>query len=74
MDWNAVLAEWKLFRNEVRAQWGELTNSQLDAIGGMRILLAEQIRVSYGVTSDEAERQIVSFEARNEYLRAVSSR
>lgn len=74
MDWTAVLVEWKPFSNEVRAQWGRLTNSQLDAIAGRRTRLAEQIRVSYGVTPDEAERQICSFEARNQYLRGVSSR
>jgi hypothetical protein len=74
MDWTAVLAEWKPFSNEVRAHWSKLTSSQLDAIAGVRIRLAEQIRVSYGVTPDEAERQIRSFEARNQYLRAVSSR
>jgi uncharacterized protein YjbJ (UPF0337 family) len=74
MDWTAVLAEWKAFRHEVRAQWGQLTYPQLDVIAGMRTRLAEEIRVSYGVTPDEAERQICSFEARNRYLRAVSAR
>jgi uncharacterized protein YjbJ (UPF0337 family) len=74
MDWNSVVAEWKPFRNEVRAQWGKLTNAQLDVIAGLRTRLAEQIRVSYGVTPDEAERQIRSFEARNQFLRPVSSR
>jgi uncharacterized protein YjbJ (UPF0337 family) len=74
MDWNSVLEEWKPFRNEVRGQWGKLTNTQLDAIAGLRTRLAEQIRVSYDVTPDEAERQIRSFEARNQFLRPVSSR
>jgi hypothetical protein len=74
MDWIAAVTEWKAFRNEVRAHWRQLTDLQLEAIAGLRIRLAEQIRASYGVTSDEAERQIRSFEARNQYLRAVSSR
>jgi uncharacterized protein YjbJ (UPF0337 family) len=74
MDWTAALAEWKPFRNEVRARWEKLTDSQLDTIGGLRTRLAEQIRASYGVTPDEAERQICGFEARNDYLRPVSSR
>ena len=74
MDWSSVVTEWKPFRNEVRAQWGKLTDAQLDAIAGLRTRLAEQIRASYSVTPDEAERQIRSFEARNQYLRPVSSR
>jgi len=74
MDWNAALAEWKPFKLEVGARWGRLTVPQLDAIAGVRIRLAEQIRASYGVTPEEAERQICRFEASNQYLRAVSSR
>lgn len=74
MDWTAAAAEWKHFRSEVRTHWDKLTDSQLDAIAGMRTRLYEQIRASYGLTRDQAERQICDFEARNEYLRAVSSR
>lgn len=74
MDWYSAAVEWKPFRNEVRARWTQLTDVQLDAIAGVRARLAEQIRASYGVTPDEAERQVCSFEARNQYLRPVSSR
>jgi uncharacterized protein YjbJ (UPF0337 family) len=74
MERIATVAEWKAFRNEVRAHWQQLTDSQLDAIAGMRQRLAEQIRATYGVTPDEAERQIGHFEAQHRSLRAVSSR
>jgi hypothetical protein len=74
MERIATDAEWSVFRNEVRARWQQLTDSQLDAIAGMRRRLAEHIRATYGVTSDEAERQIGHFEARNRCLRAASSR
>jgi hypothetical protein len=74
MDWTAAAIEWKGFRNEVRAHWTKLTHSQLNVIEGVRSRLAEQLSASYGITPADAERQICSFEARNEYLRAVSSR
>jgi hypothetical protein len=74
MDWKSVADEWKPFRNEVRSQWALLTEAQLEAIAGQRSRLAAQIRISYGVTFDEAERQILSFEARSQFLRAVSAR
>jgi hypothetical protein len=74
MDWTAAATEWNAFRNEVQAHWTQLTHSQLNVIAGQRSRLAEQICVSYGITFAEAERQISSFEERNEYLRAVSSR
>jgi hypothetical protein len=39
----------------------------------MRLRLAEQIRATYGLTPDEAEREIGQFEARNRSLRAAIS-
>jgi hypothetical protein len=74
MERIATVTEWKALRSEVRATWQQLTDSQLDAIAGIRRRLAEQIRATYGVTPDEAERQIGHFEARHRSLRAVSSR
>jgi len=74
MDWTAAAVEWKGFRNEVHVQWEKLTATQLSAIAGLRTRLAAQISASYGVTPEEAERQICRFEASNQYLRAVSSR
>ena len=74
MDWKSVAEEWTAFRNEVRSQWMLLTEVQLEAIAGQRLQLAEQIRISYGLAADEAERQILNFEARNHFLRAASQR
>lgn len=74
MDWKSVAEEWMAFRHQVRLQWRLLTEVQLEAIAGRRAQLAEQIRISYGFTADEAERQILNFEARNHFLRAVSQR
>jgi hypothetical protein len=74
MDWIAAAREWRYFRNEVRGHWRRLTNEQLQLIAGRRAALEEQLRESYGLTSAEAERQIIDFEARNEFLRATSSR
>ena len=74
MDWNFVEASWQRFRDEVHANWGRLTSVHLDFIAGKRAHLASSIREAYGVTGDEAERQIKSFEARNQHSRPVSFR
>jgi hypothetical protein len=74
MDWKSVALEWKPFRNEVRLHWSRLTDAQLNAINGLRARLAEQIGLTYGLTAQEAERQILSFEARSQFLRPQSSR
>jgi len=65
MNWDIVKGNWKQFRGEVQAQWGKLTDDRLDVISGKRIELAGKIQEAYGITKDEAERQIKRFELRN---------
>lgn len=65
MDWNIVEGNWKQFKGKVRTQWGKLTDDQLDVIGGKRDQLMGKIQESYGITKDEAEKQIKDFEERN---------
>jgi uncharacterized protein YjbJ (UPF0337 family) len=74
MDWNSAEANWQQFRGEVHANWVRLTSGHLDMIAGRRTYLAIKIKEAYGVTGDEAERQIKSFEARNQHPRPVSFR
>jgi uncharacterized protein YjbJ (UPF0337 family) len=74
VDWNFVEASWERFRDEVHANWGRLTSAHPDLIAGKRARLASKLKEAYGVTGDEAERQIKSFEARNQHPRPVSFR
>ena len=74
MDWNSAQVNWQQFRCEVHANWGRLTSAHLDVIAGKRMCLANKIEETYGITGDEAERQIKSFEARNLHPRPVSFR
>jgi uncharacterized protein YjbJ (UPF0337 family) len=74
MNWNLVEGSWLHIRDEVHANWGRLTSDHLDLIAGSRARLASKIEEAYGVTSSEAERQIKSFEARNQHPRPVSFR
>jgi uncharacterized protein YjbJ (UPF0337 family) len=74
MDWNLAEVSWQEFRSEVHANWGRLTAVHLDTIAGRRASLSNEIEEAYGVTSEEAERQIKSFEARNQHPRPVSFR
>jgi uncharacterized protein YjbJ (UPF0337 family) len=46
----------------VKAQWGKLSNDHLDVISGKRIALSGKIQEAYGVSKEEAERQIKEFE------------
>ena len=58
MNWDRVEGNWKQFKGKVKEQWGRLTDDDLDVIGGKKDQLAGKIQESYGISKDEAERQI----------------
>jgi uncharacterized protein YjbJ (UPF0337 family) len=64
MDWNIVAGNWKQFKGKVKAQWGKLTGSRLEAIDGKRVELSGKVQEGYGITKDAAEQQIGRLEER----------
>ena len=65
MNWDIVKGNWKQFEGKVKAQWGKLTDDHLKVIAGKREELLGKIQETYGVTKDEAEKQIKHFEDLN---------
>ncbi|MEO5702131.1 MAG: CsbD family protein [Casimicrobiaceae bacterium] len=65
MNGDRVQGNWKQFKGKVKEQWGKLTDDQLDVIGGKRDQLAGRVQEVYGVSKDEAERQVSDFERRH---------
>lgn len=63
MNWNIVEGNWKQFKGKVKIRWGKLTHHQLDVIAGRRVELAGKGQEAYGITKDEAEKQLRRFEA-----------
>jgi uncharacterized protein YjbJ (UPF0337 family) len=61
MNWDRIEGNWKQFTGKVQQQWGKLTNDDLDVIDGRREELSGRIQKVYGVSKDEADRQITSF-------------
>ena len=62
MNWDRIEGNWKQFMGTARQQWGKLTDSQLDVISGKRDLLAGKIQEAYGVTKEDAEKQVATWE------------
>ena len=65
MNWDIVEGNWKQFKGKVKEQWGELTDDNLDRIAGKRDQLSGRIQEVYGISKDEAEKQVRDFEDRN---------
>jgi uncharacterized protein YjbJ (UPF0337 family) len=62
MDWDRISGNWEHWKGRIRDRWGRLTEDQLDVIAGQRDQLAGQIEVSYGLSREEAERQLRTWE------------
>jgi uncharacterized protein YjbJ (UPF0337 family) len=58
VNWDRIEGNWKQFKGNAQAQWGKLTNDDLDVVEGNREKLVGRIQESYGVARDEAERQV----------------
>ncbi|MBX7147204.1 MAG: CsbD family protein [Alphaproteobacteria bacterium] len=60
-----VSGNWKIFKGEIKRQWGELTDDQIDQIEGSREKLCGYIQKTYGVKKEEAVSQVENFEKRH---------
>ena len=65
MNWDTVKGQWKQMTGKVQAQWGKLTNDDMDVIDGNRQVLVGKIQERYGVAKDEAEKQVDQWESRH---------
>jgi uncharacterized protein YjbJ (UPF0337 family) len=62
MNKDTIEGNWKELKGRVKEQWGKLTDDRLDEIAGKREQLAGEIQQAYGVSRDEADKQIKDFE------------
>jgi uncharacterized protein YjbJ (UPF0337 family) len=62
MNWDRVEGNWKTFKGQVKQQWGKLTDDDLDVIAGRREELVGRIQNAYGMSRDDADRQIRAWE------------
>ncbi|MCB1365133.1 MAG: CsbD family protein [Rhodobacteraceae bacterium] len=58
MNWDRIEGNWKQFKGSIKAEWGDLTDDELDEAAGNREKLAGKIQERYGIAKDEAERRL----------------
>ena len=64
MNWERISGNWAHWKGRVRERWGRLTDDQLSVVAGRSEQLAGRIQEAYGLTREEAERQVRNW-ARN---------
>lgn len=63
MNWDIIQGNWKQLSGSVKQKWGKLTDDDLAFADGAREKLAGKIQERYGVTRDEAEKQVKDWES-----------
>ena len=62
MNWDRIEGQWSQVKGKAREQWGKLTDDDVDVVAGKRDQLAGKIQERYGITKDEAEKQLSTWE------------
>ena len=58
MNWDRIEGNWRMFRGKAQAQWGKLTDDDLDVIEGRREELEGRIQAQYGYAKDKARSEV----------------
>ena len=62
MNWERIQGNWKQVAGQAKEQWGKLTEDDIDVVAGRRDRLAGRIQERYGVSLDEAEKQVAQWQ------------
>lgn len=65
MNWDTVKGNWKQFTGKVRDEWGDLTDDEVEQTKGDRDQLAGKVQERYGLTKEEANRQVDDWASRH---------
>jgi uncharacterized protein YjbJ (UPF0337 family) len=63
MNWDQIEGKWKQMKGTVRQKWGKLTDDDIDVIAGKQDQLAGKLQERYGITKEEAAKQIREWSA-----------
>jgi uncharacterized protein YjbJ (UPF0337 family) len=64
MDANILKGKWMQLKGSVREKWGQLTDDDVDRVGGSVERLVGLIQERYGYAKQQAEAEVDSFLAR----------
>lgn len=62
MNKDTMKGKWEQLKGKVQKQWGKLTDDDLDVIKGDAKVLAGKLQERYGITKEEAEKQVEDYE------------
>ncbi len=73
MNWDQVKGKWTQAKGEAKKQWGKLSDDTLTEIDGDKDKLVGKIQETYGVTKEEAEKQVDAWHKSDSYQKMHAS-
>ena len=64
MNWKPIAGDWTYFKASAKAQWSKLSDANIEAVAGNRFELIGMIRNVYGISQQQAEKQVASWAKR----------
>jgi len=64
MNWGDIESGWNHFRGRVQQQWDKLSEDEVSGTLGKRDYLATKVQEAYGVSQEEADRQITDWQSK----------
>ncbi len=61
MNTDILAGKWKQIKGEIKEQWGDLTDDELNRIDGQRDKMVGLLQEKYGYARDRAERELDQF-------------
>jgi uncharacterized protein YjbJ (UPF0337 family) len=58
MNWDQIRGNWQQAKGDMKVRWGKLTDDDLDRIEGERDKLVGRLQELYGISKEEAEKQV----------------
>ena len=62
MNWDQISGNWTQMKGKIKVQWGKLTDDDIEVIAGKRDELIGRVQKVYGMTREEASKQVDRFE------------
>lgn len=62
MNKDTFKGKWKQLKGNAQKKWGELTDDDIDQVKGDSKILAGKLQERYGLTKEEAEKEVDDFQ------------
>ena len=62
MDWGLIESRWLEYKAAAKRRWDKLSEAQLSGTRGNRVYLLKRVQEAYGLTPEQAEREIADWQ------------